>query len=170
MSTRRTLIAVLALAAAAGTTWTLWAQAPRPRTTTSPARVTTAAPRPAPVAETPLLMDGLALPNFRGLERILREKPADDDAWTFARGQALLIAETGNLLLLRPPHNKGEQAWLTRAGALRTSATRLARSLATRDFEASRKGLSSLASACNACHQTFRAKTRVVPFAEPEDQ
>ena len=28
-------------------------------------------------------------------------------AWKFVRGQALLIAESGNLLLLRPPHNAG---------------------------------------------------------------
>ena len=41
------------------------------------------------------------------IERLLSQKPADVQSWTFARGQALLIAETGNLLMLRPP--KGEK-------------------------------------------------------------
>src|SRR5258708_2326017 len=61
------------------------------------------APRLEPVAETRLLMEGLNQANFRGLERLLRQKPAEAEAWSFARGQALLIAETGNLLLIRPP-------------------------------------------------------------------
>src|SRR4051812_28081921 len=62
-------------------------------------------PRFEAVAETRLLMEGLAHANYQGLERLLKEKPADADTWGFARGQALLIAETGNLLLLRPPRN-----------------------------------------------------------------
>ena len=45
-------------------------------------------------------MEGVAVANFRGLERLLKEKPNSTEAWTYARGQALLIAETGNLLLI----------------------------------------------------------------------
>ena len=52
-------------------------------------------------------MDGLNLPNYRGLDKLLKQKPADADTWTFIRGQSLLIAETGNLLLLRPPRSGG---------------------------------------------------------------
>jgi cytochrome c556 len=73
--------------------------------------------------------------------------------------------------MIRPPHNKsGEQAWLTRAASLRNTATQLARSLAAKDYEASRKGLTTLTNSCNACHQTFRVKTRVTPFAEPDGE
>src|SRR5262245_21701304 len=81
-------------------------------------------PRPAPrftprfeaVAETRLLMEGLNLPNYRGLERLLKDKPADPETWTFARGQALLIAEAGNLQLIRPPRTAaGQDAWFQRA-------------------------------------------------------
>src|SRR5207247_369538 len=71
-------------------------------------------PRLEAVAETKLLMEGLNQANFRGLENLLKQKPADLEAWTFARGQALLIAETGNLLLLRPPRNQGQAAWQMR--------------------------------------------------------
>jgi hypothetical protein len=138
-----------------------------PRTTYLRPAATTG-PRLVPVAETRLLMEGLAQANFRGLERLLREKP-DDEGWVFARGQALLIAETGNLLMLRPPRNPGEKAWLDRAGDLRTAASQLGQAIASHDLDKSRKALANLATRCNACHQTFRVKTRIVAF-EKEDE
>lgn len=124
-------------------------------------------PRLVAVAETKLLMEGLLQPNFRGLEGILKEKPASDEAWTFARGQALLMAETGNLLLLRPPHNQGRDIWQQRAMDLRSAATNLARLVAARDFERSRAHMLIVANVCNRCHQTFKIPTRISPFAAP---
>jgi cytochrome c556 len=123
-------------------------------------------PKLEAVAETRLLMEGLNQANFRGLERLLRQKPADAETWTFARGQALLIAETGNLLMLRPPRNAGETAWMQHATELRESSSRLARTLAEADYPRSRAALAGVADSCNRCHQTFRVKVRVKPFAE----
>jgi hypothetical protein len=124
-------------------------------------------PRLEAVAETKLLMEGLNQANFRGLENLLKQKPADLEAWTFARGQALLIAETGNLLLLRPPRNQGQAAWQMRATELRDSATALAKTIARRDYEASRTALGQLANTCNRCHQGFQVGVRIAPFANP---
>jgi hypothetical protein len=120
-------------------------------------------PRFEAVAETRLLMEGLALPNYRALEKALRAKPADDDAWTFARGQALIIAETGNLLLLRPPRNQGRDVWMQRAMDLRQAATALARAGGSKDLDGSRKAFVTLTGTCNHCHETFRVKVRVGP-------
>jgi hypothetical protein len=123
-------------------------------------------PKLDPVAETKLVMEGLALPNFKGLERHLGQAPKDNQAWTYARGQALLIAETANLLLIRPPRNQGQDRWLERATELRTSAAQLAQSLALKDFEGSRTRLASLAASCNRCHQTFRVQVQIAPFQD----
>ena len=126
-------------------------------------------PKMEPVAETALLMQGINLPNFEGIEKLLKEKPTEPDAWKFLRGQALLIAENGNLLMLRPPHNEGEAVWQERAAALRTTATKLANVFSERDYIRSRAGLIDLASACNDCHASFRVASRVLPFSqEPE--
>jgi hypothetical protein len=137
----------------------------------SPSRLPATRSRPLPgpqaVAETRLLMEGLADANFKGLERVLRMKPTDTEAWTFARGQALLIAETGNLLMLRPPRNDGRAIWLERASDLRNAAAKLARATAAQDYDESRSALNTLATTCNRCHQTFRASVRVTPFGEP---
>lgn len=134
---------------------------------TGPARpVGESPPRPEAVAETRLLMEGLAQANFRGLERLLKQQPKDAEAWLFARGQALLIAETSNLLMLRPPHNQGQAAWQERSAELRVAATRVALAAAGRDFQRCRAGMTDLANTCNRCHQTFRVKHVVRPFAE----
>jgi hypothetical protein len=127
-------------------------------------------PRPAPrleaIAETKLLMQGINLPNFQALQKSLKQRPADVDGWTFARGQALLVAECGNLLLLRPPRGSGQEAWMGQAMELRVAATKLARSAAARDYDACRTGLVDLTNACNQCHQTFRVNVALAPFAE----
>jgi cytochrome c556 len=125
-----------------------------------------AAPRPEPVAETKLLMEGLAAANLRGLGKLLRDKPADAEAWAFARGQALLVAETGNLLLFRPPRTgTGQDQWLGHAADLREAGAGLARAAAAKDYAKARAGLAGVANACNRCHQAFRVPTRVDPFA-----
>ncbi|HSQ54771.1 MAG TPA: cytochrome c [Gemmata sp.] len=119
-----------------------------------------------PVAETKLLMEGLAAANMRGLANHLRDKPRELEAWTFARGQALLIAETGNLLLLRPPQAAASQdTWLKAATNLRDVATELARAAAAKDYSRARSGLAAVANACNHCHQSFRVPQRIDPFA-----
>jgi hypothetical protein len=111
-------------------------------------------------------MEGLLQSNVRGLERNLGQRPADVETWTFTRGQALLIAETGNLLLMRPPKAGGQDVWLDFAGELRERATRLAQAAANRDLDRCRQSLLELAGTCNRCHQNFRVQARVTPFAD----
>src|SRR5262245_25874627 len=82
-----------------------------PGTSQTPSSKGKFAPRLVPVAETKLLMEGLAHPNFQGAKNILRAEKIEKEDWTFVRGQALIIAETGNLLMLRPPNNTGQDAW-----------------------------------------------------------
>jgi len=142
---------------------------PQPQSQTPPS-TSRPVPRLEAIAETRLLMEGLAHANFRGLERLLKEKPTSNEAWAFARGQALLIAETGNLLLLRPPRNKGRDFWQERAMELRATATDLARLTAARDYERSRTGMTTLANVCNRCHQTFQVSVRLVPFSESSER
>ena len=122
-------------------------------------------PKLEAVAETKLLMDALLHPNYKGLDRLLRQRPEDAASWTFARGQALLIGESGNLLMLRPPRTQGQAAWFERAAELRSKATSLAKTIAAKDFDGSRVGFVDLANTCNRCHQTFRVPVEIEPFA-----
>jgi hypothetical protein len=126
-------------------------------------------PKLEPIAETRLLMEGLAHANFRGLERLLTSKPPDVQTWTFARGQALLIAETANLLMLRPPKGQGQAPWFDRAMDLRNASKQLAATIATQDYDKSRAGLITLATVCNRCHQTFRVSVDIAVFQEKSE-
>lgn len=125
-------------------------------------------PKLEPIAETKLLMEGIAHANFRGLERNLNKQPMDEQSWVFARGQALLIAETANLLMLRPPKNKGELAWMERSMDMRFYAQQLAQQLAKKDVEKSKEGMKQLANSCNRCHDGFRVPIEIVPFEKAE--
>jgi hypothetical protein len=126
-----------------------------------------AAPKLEPVADTKLLMEGMVNPNLRGLGKLLADKPKDAEAWGFARGQALLIAEAGNLLLIRPPQSAaGEGPWMTHSSELRDAGAALARAAAAKDYAKSRAALANVANACNRCHQTFRVPARIDPFAD----
>src|SRR5829696_346264 len=85
-----------------------------------------APPRLEPVAETKLLMEGLAHPNFKAVDRRLKAEPADADEWKLVRGQSLLLAETANLLMIRPPKGaRAEELWMGRATDLRDAAGKL---------------------------------------------
>lgn len=123
-------------------------------------------PKLEPVAETKLIMEGLAHTNFRGLEKILSKPPEEEQAWKFARGQALLLAETANLLMIRPPKKEGQAAWFEKAMELRTQAAQLAQTVAKKDFERSRAGLVRLSETCNRCHQTFRVPVLIEAFGD----
>ena len=123
-----------------------------------------AAPRFEAIAETKLLMEGLSQPNFRALETTLRGKAPDAESWALARGQALLIAETGNLLLMRPPKNQGREVWMNQATDLRDTASKLARLAGGKNLPGCREALVGLAGTCNRCHETFRVPTRVRVF------
>ena len=123
-------------------------------------------PRFDPVAETKLLMEGLAHANYRGLEKNLKEKPGDAETWAFVRGQALLIAETGNLLMIRPPRNEGQDSWFRNATELRETAAALSKHAGNRDYDRCRVAMINVSNACNRCHQSFRVPVRVGPGAE----
>lgn len=127
-----------------------------------------AVPKLEPVAETKLIMEGLVHPNFKGLEKHLRQKPNDDQAWVFARGQAILLAETGNLMMLRPPKSaQAQQVWFDMATEFRTQSRALAALIATKDYDRSKSGLTALSTHCNRCHQTFKIPVEISPWDDP---
>ncbi len=128
-----------------------------------------AAARLVSVAETKLIMEGMTLPNYTGMARRLEKKPADVETWAVVRGQGLLVAESGNLLMLRPPKNQGQDAWMRHATDLREAGTELARQAANRDYDKTRAALGDLTNMCNRCHQTFQVPTRIGPAADRID-
>ena len=139
--------------------------------TSGSAQTTTAkfTPKFEVVGETRLLMEGLLNSNYRSLNKMLKTKPADLDTWVFARGQAIIIAETGNLLLLRPPRNEGRDTWMKLGMDMRDKATAVARAAAAQNHAQCKAALTALTASCNRCHQTFRVKVAVGPEKDKDE-
>ncbi len=144
------------------------AQTVRPLPRPAPAPAPKFVPKFEALAETRLIMEGLALSNYRSLNRLLKAEPKDNETWMFARGQALLVAETGNLLLLRPPRSGGRDTWMKLGMEMRSAAGEVARSAGARDYPRTRRALTGLTDACNRCHTTFRVPVKVAPEVEPK--
>ncbi|CAN5331220.1 hypothetical protein BH11PLA2_BH11PLA2_01610 [soil metagenome] len=141
---------------------TTHAQLPSPK-----ANAAKTEPKLEAVAETKLLMNGLIEANFNGLTKTLKDKPAEAEAWQFARGQALLIAEGGNLLMLRAPKTKpAQENWLAKSQALRDAGVKLADAATKRDYLAARTAMAGLANSCNRCHEAQQVKKVIEPFAD----
>src|SRR4051794_9859559 len=161
--TRSTFLRAAALLGLAGLLLAAGSAQPTRAQVQQPNKAEKFTPKFEALAETRLLMEGMAQPNYRSLNRLLKDKPADNDTWAFVRGQALLLAETGNLLLLRPPRNNGRDTWMKLAMAMRDEAAELARKAAARNHAGSKTALQNVTNACNRCHQTFRVNVRVAP-------
>jgi hypothetical protein len=122
-------------------------------------------PRLEPIAETKLIMEGFTKPNYDGLTKTLAKKPTEQEAWVFARGQALLVAESANLLMIRPPRTKGQQdTWMQRSMEMRSAAKELGTVIAAKDYPTTQAALAKLANQCNRCHADFNIKMRVEPL------
>jgi hypothetical protein len=124
-------------------------------------------PRFEAVADTRLLMEGMLNSNYRSIGKLLKNKLADRETWVFARGQAILIAETGNLLLLRPPKGTGRDTWMRLSMEMRSQAIALATVAATKDHAKSLRALADLKAGCVRCHQTFRVDVKLDPEPAP---
>ncbi len=122
--------------------------------------------RMIPIAETKLIMEGIIHNNFRALEKTLRGKPNGEEAWLIIRGQALLIAESGNLLLLRPPKNEGKASWYNQSLVLRNTAKLIGEYASDRKLIEVRDQFAKLSNVCNSCHQKFQVKESIHIFGE----
>ena len=124
-------------------------------------------PRFEAVAETRLLMEGMVNANYRSVGKLLKNKPADRETWVFVRGQAILIAESGNLLLLRPPRGAGRDPWMKAAMDMRSRAVVLATAAAAKDHAKRLQALADLKASCVHCHTTFRVGIKLDPEKVP---
>jgi hypothetical protein len=121
-------------------------------------------PVPLAIAKPKLLMDAINEPAFLWLNQTLRGRPTDNRTWQHLSDEAQLVAENGNLLLLRPPQGKKAGAWLDRATALRLQAVHLNQAADKHDFPAARKALIALTGTCTRCHKQFGVPVDVTAF------
>lgn len=93
-------------------------------------------------------------PFFEQLKSAIASEPADRKGWVPIKANSLILAENGNLLMLRPAEDD-EGDWNQHAAELRDKGQLLYKSAKKRDYALSRKHFISLIEKCNACHKQF---------------
>ena len=124
--------------------------------TASAARETVQAAEQRPIEEdVHEFMEYINGPVFARLRKLLAEEPKGRPEWRQARGYALVLGETGNLLMIRPPEEDEAAGWKRFSAALRDEGAKLYEATKKRDYKIAREHYIALARQCNTCHNEF---------------
>ncbi len=91
---------------------------------------------------------------YKRLKNSLAKEPANGRAWKGVKSDGLILAEGGNLLMMRGP-KAHRDAWTKHAAAVRERGGKLYQSSRKRDYAAARQHYTAMLVSCNACHQQF---------------
>lgn len=112
-----------------------------------------AAPKPVPVNMHDF-MEGVFQSPYRRLKTGMAAEPKDAAGWKAIRSDALILAEGGNLLLLRLPE-KDTDLWTKYSVDSRDAGAELVKAAKAKDFTGAKKAYEAMLNHCNACHKKF---------------
>lgn len=93
-------------------------------------------------------------PAYKRLKLAMAAEPADKSGWKGIKADSLVLAEGGNLLLLRRPR-ENVATWNELSAAVRNSGGLLYQAAKQRDFAAAREHYQLMLKNCNVCHNEF---------------
>jgi hypothetical protein len=85
--------------------------------------------------------------------------PRNDQGWTAARNQALMLAEAGNLLMVGNRVRDSDN-WMKMSRALVDAAARAAMAAEKKDGKVLEAATDSITVACETCHRPYRDQGR----------
>ncbi|REJ93934.1 MAG: hypothetical protein DWQ34_01435 [Planctomycetota bacterium] len=99
-------------------------------------------------------MEYVFQPTFKRLKPAMAEEPVDNQAWKAIKADALILAEGGNLLLMRQPEEDAAD-WTEHSVQVRQYGGELYRAAKAKDYAKARGHYESMVKNCNACHEQF---------------
>lgn len=99
-------------------------------------------------------MEYVCEPPYKRLKAALTTAPTENATWKAIKSDSLILAESGNLLIGRPPE-KDAADWLKHASGVREVGGSLYKAAKKKDAAESRKQWELLLIQCNACHTQF---------------
>src|SRR5207302_8604340 len=116
-------------------------------------------PPSQPVATISQIMVAITLPYSDALLYIERNPPKDDRDWEALQMQALMLAESGNLLMMEGrAKNKGQ--WMKNARMLVEAGAAAVKATRAKDLQAVLALNDQIVSSCVTCHSQFRSGRR----------
>ena len=88
--------------------------------------------------------------------------PKTDDDWKMVEANAVMLAETGNLLLMGS-RMKDQTGWVTRTQAMMDAANEAAKAAAAKNTGAVFDAGTKIYEACTGCHQQYINRLTVQP-------
>jgi hypothetical protein len=102
-------------------------------------------------------MEYVFQPTFKRLKPAMATAPADNKVWKAIKADALILAEAGNLLLMREPEADAADVadWIKHSVEVRGFGGDLYRAAKAKDHATARKHYEAMVENCNACHHQF---------------
>ena len=99
-------------------------------------------------------MEYVFQPTYKRLKVTMATAPADNQGWKAMKSDALILAESCNLLFARTPDKDGAD-WNKHAAASRTHGAELYQAARAKEFAKATSAYKSMLNNCNACHRQF---------------
>lgn len=99
-------------------------------------------------------MEYVFQPTFNRLKPAMGAEPTNNQAWKSIKAESLILAEGGNLLLVRQPKEDAAD-WVKYSLQVREFGGGLYRAAIAKNYATARKNYESMVKSCNACHQQF---------------
>ena len=115
-----------------------------------------AIPKPTRVATMSELMVKIIYPTSDAVFYITTRTPKDEIAWNDLQAKTLMLAESGNLLLL-PIYARDQDRWMKDAKLMLDAGTAAFKAAKAKDLPALEALNDQLYESCVTCHQHYRA-------------
>lgn len=99
-------------------------------------------------------MEGVFQGPYRRLKESMAKEPVDNAAWKQLRGDALILAEGGNLLLARLPED-GAEDWKRYSIESREAGEKIVLAAKQKNYSEAREAYIKMLDHCNSCHKQF---------------
>ncbi len=99
-------------------------------------------------------MEYVFQPTFKQLKPAMAAEPENNQGWKTIKAGSLILAEGGNLLLIRQPE-KNAADWTKHSTEVRDFGGKFYRAAQAKDFEKASQNYKSMVQSCNACHHQF---------------
>ena len=99
-----------------------------------------------------MLMQAMLIPASNALFNVARQVPEDDAGWDAVRNHAVILAESGNLLMIGGRAEDSE-VWMETSGALADAGEAALAAALARDIDAITSVGDQIIDACERCHE-----------------
>jgi cytochrome c553 len=112
-----------------------------------------------PVGTTLQLMKGIVIPSSDVIFNIPNQAPKDDKEWAVVQNSALMLAESGNLLMV-PGRAKDNGEWMKDSRALVDAGAAALKAANAKDVNKLSDLGDDILTACETCHKKYKPDTQ----------